>query len=163
MNVCYNKPKWPNTRIVQPLLDHIYIRYILICPTVYVWMDRSSILIRSGPYSYGLNTHIVWISHLLFYSIIELKSKCQESNDDLNLFTTLRLKKFFKNIYILENKKAFFYLITLRGLSFYVTWLTITSKFQIISGCSVMIHFKCFIAPWTWVITRKFCHTWNIK
>ena len=29
-------------------------------PTVRVWSDRTSIRIRSGPYAYGPNTHMVW-------------------------------------------------------------------------------------------------------
>ena len=45
-------------------------------PTVRVWSDRTSIRIRSGPYAYGPNTHMVWnIYNINFTNLSALRGK----------------------------------------------------------------------------------------
>ena len=43
-------------------------------PTVRVWSDRTSIRIRSGPYAYGPNTHMVW--NIYTKKLLGVKIRC---------------------------------------------------------------------------------------
>ena len=50
----------PYDQITCIVRSYWTVRVYLYGPTVRVWSDRMSIRIRSGPYAYGPNTHMVW-------------------------------------------------------------------------------------------------------
>ena len=60
INACFNLINNPCDKITCMVSSYRTVRVYSYGPTVRVWSDRTSIRIRSGPYAYGQNTHMVW-------------------------------------------------------------------------------------------------------